>query len=281
MKRQLNNKGVTLTEMIVSFALLAIFLVAVTIVMTYAVRNYYEVRRVMSSYSVADLVLDEIKNDINTMQIAEHEVNNAPYGSGYVKLRNDSGVGVTGTAGTEISGNTIEFVASNKKYATYVEQIDAAGYKGKMIRSAKLTKNLTDADGALPSGYLTVRYYTAYTAEETTSLKDYYADIARADSTILDSTKGIAGVAAGDKIVRDCEERLPTDMYEKFTVKLTFSVKPVAETVNGVSMLRVKSVNAHVDVYQDGDLKYVKDRDIAIQNPVYYNNEKTLYSELP
>ena len=280
MNRKLNNKGVTLTEMIVSFALLAIFLVAVTIVMTYAVRNYYEVRRVMSSYSVADLVLDEIKNDINTMQIAEHDVNDIAYGSGYVKLRDESGTGISSFDEHEITGSTIEFVASNKKYATYVEQIDAAGYKGKMIRSSQLTKALTESDGALPKGYLTVRYYTAYNAEDKEKYAGYFVDVARDDSAILDPTKGISDVSSGDKLVRDCEEKLPPSMYEKFTVELKFTVKPEKEVVNGTEMLRVRSVKAHVDVYEGTSLKYVKDRDIAIENPVYYKNDKTLYSDL-
>ena len=276
---KLNKKGVTLTEMIVSFALLAIFLVSVTIVMTYAVRNYYEVRRVMSAYSVADLVLDEVKNDIMTMQSANHDVNDLAYGRGYIKLRTDSGA-IIGADSHTIKGDTIEFVASNRKDAVYVEQIDAKGFKGDMIRNQKLTKHLKDSDGALPANYLTVRYYTSYTAEETDKYKDCFVDVARADSTIVDSTKGISGLTAGGKVVRDCEERLPVSMYEKFTVKLSFEVTPKDEVVNGSTLLRVKSVKAHVEVLQDGDVKYVKDRDIAIENPVYYNNYETLYSEI-
>ena len=77
--RKQKNSGVTMVELIVSFALLSIFLVAATMCISHAVIFYFSERQTMSSYSVADIVFSEIKNELRTMQSSDF--------NGYIKLR--------------------------------------------------------------------------------------------------------------------------------------------------------------------------------------------------
>ncbi|MCR4717937.1 MAG: prepilin-type N-terminal cleavage/methylation domain-containing protein [Lachnospiraceae bacterium] len=273
MGKRMNNKGVTLTEMVVSFALLGIFLIAVSIIITYAVKNYYHEKRVMTSYSVADLVLDEIKDDIQTMQASPSEINGINYGAGYVKLRTESGTTIPVIDDRTIKGDTIEFVSSNIKDAVYAEQIDTKGYTGYMIRNQAVTQSDSSID-PLEADKLTVRYYSKDLKEETISkYYDLYVDSACADAEI---TKNVTGLKGGANVVRDCEEKISKDMYDSFTIDLEFSISPVKVG----SQYVVKSVVASVSVIEDGDVKYTKEREIPVQNLVYYNSKPTMYSEV-
>ena len=57
-----------MVELIVSFALLGIFLIGASTIIAYSFREYYAKQRLMTAFTVADTVLAEIKNDIRTMQ---------------------------------------------------------------------------------------------------------------------------------------------------------------------------------------------------------------------
>ncbi len=271
-RRILNCKGVTLTEMVVSFALLAIFLVAVSVVITYAVKNYYNERRVMTSYSVADLVLDAVKNDIQTMQASKVTINGLDYGEGYVKLRDETGHAIQVHDNHTVKGSTIEFVSSNIKDAVYAEQIDTKGYKGFMIRNKSVTQSESTIN-PLAKDKLTVRYYSKDTGEAVGSkYHDLYIDKAFADAKV---STDIPALTAGADVVRDCEEKLSKEMYDTFTVSVSFATTPVKVGSDFV----IKSVVCEVTVYEDGDVKYIKEREIPLQNRVIYNNDATMYSE--
>jgi len=66
--QKLNNKGMTLTEMLVSFALLALFLVAVSEVISYTVTTYYNARNVSYGMEVASLVKNQVAKELYNCQ---------------------------------------------------------------------------------------------------------------------------------------------------------------------------------------------------------------------
>lgn len=63
-KRTHNNKGMTLVEMIVSFALLSIFVVMSTIIISNVVALYYRVRGESYARQVGDIVMKKITSEI-------------------------------------------------------------------------------------------------------------------------------------------------------------------------------------------------------------------------
>ena len=90
-----------------SFLLLAIFLVAVTMVITNALKTYYGEQRNMSIFSVADSVTSELKEDISRMQASSL--------GGFVKVRGLDKATVPATAGNHAKGITLEFIKVNEK----------------------------------------------------------------------------------------------------------------------------------------------------------------------
>ena len=272
-----------MVELIVSFALLAIFLTAVTMVISNALITYYNEQRLMGMFSVADTVFSEIKNDIRTMQPSVYpEGGNSGSGAGgFIKLRGGSGESLSGSNETTVTGETIEFVKANRQDGLILEQIDAKGcetgaalieMQGDEIGVLKENVNLT-----IPAGGLTARYYLR-APEQNASLRNYFMDRKRSESNVPKKVS-YSGIRNGTQLVWDAEDRLPTKLYQGLTVKTTFSVTPKETT--GVGLV-VSSVNIKVSLYEQDDPTtpvYEKEGAVPLQNVVCYNNEKTVYSE--
>ena len=64
LKNKLNNKGTTLIEMVVCFALMAIFLVSATSVITLISKMYYEVKGETYARQVSDIVMERISAEL-------------------------------------------------------------------------------------------------------------------------------------------------------------------------------------------------------------------------
>lgn len=62
--RKVNNKGVTLTELIVTFALLALFMVAATRIITYTVNIYYAIRGNAYGLEVSNMISNKLVGQI-------------------------------------------------------------------------------------------------------------------------------------------------------------------------------------------------------------------------
>lgn len=82
-KRQLNNTGLTLVEMIVAFTLLSIFLVAVTQVITYIIGNYYNARNITNGLQALQLIENKVSSELqdahgNEMTITSKTVDSHP-----------------------------------------------------------------------------------------------------------------------------------------------------------------------------------------------------------
>lgn len=58
--KQLNNKGMTLTELVISFALLALFMVAATRMITYTVNIYYSAKGTSTGLEVSNMIAERV-----------------------------------------------------------------------------------------------------------------------------------------------------------------------------------------------------------------------------
>lgn len=74
-KVQLNNYGITMIEMIVSFALLAIFLVAASMFISSITSLYYSVKGETYARQVSDILMQKIESEIDGAKFGNDEVN--------------------------------------------------------------------------------------------------------------------------------------------------------------------------------------------------------------
>jgi len=271
-----NNKGVTMVELIVSFALLAIFLTVVTKCISDVITSYYTQQKLMSMYTVADSVMGELKDEICTMQGSELK---GGAGKGYLKLRDADGITVTTAddSGT-YTGSCIEFLQSNLKDGAVMMQIDAGGSTAPIIDAESIIT--TSAEG-IEDGHLTMLFYLQY-SENNQTYKGLYLDRLCKNTKALADYQAIDQVtmSSGTDVIWDAEERLPDTLYQGYDVKISYSVTPVEATINGETGLLVTSVKVTVSVLEDEKVRYEKSRTIRLENPVRFNTEATTYSDI-
>ncbi|MBR6222659.1 MAG: InlB B-repeat-containing protein [Lachnospiraceae bacterium] len=269
-KGQLNNKGITLVELVVSFALLAIFLGAASMCISHAVIFYYNERESMAAYSVADLAFSEIKDELATMQGSEF--------NGYVKIRtkasgSDQVVAVAENGGV-YKGSTIEFVASNIADGDNAVLLDTNGLPSGavMIDDEKVVN--TDLKH-INKDHLTLRYYRKFPKEDLAGYEKLYMNnvVLGSKASKLTAFNGITG----KNVVWHAEEKLPDAAYQDLKIGLEFSVKPKADDFGNAV---VSAVDVTVKVLDENDaIVYTKERRVELQNTVYYRTENTLYTD--
>lgn len=218
----------------------------------------------MAAYTVADTVLSEIQDDIQT---AQGNIN-AP--DGYIKLRtqntgSDSAAHPNPSCSFSLTGqtegNTIEFISGLDTDSNFVVQIDSLGFNGYLIKNHDyLTAKETVKD--MNSGYLSVRYYTK---DPEANKKSVYADLnadiaAGKDETGEECslTKDL-NITQNTALARDAEQRLNIKHYQGFTIDLNFKIDPNAAFL-------VDHVIATVDVKYNGTVIYTKSKYIFLQN---------------
>lgn len=302
--------GFTMVEMIVSFALLAIFLAAASMCISHAFLFFFDEKQTMSSYTVADIVMSELKTQIRTMQGSKQGEKVA---NGYLKLRSEDGATVkTKNAEGVYTGTTLEFVVSNISDAVTAVQIDTRGCgdtvevgSGAGVGSGSAAANTVmirqgsgsnsyvvkqmkqknkDAEGggtiadneeyALKANCLTLRYYSKFPGEKN-ERKDRFMDRILADSAAVEKNPELM-VYAGKDVVWHAEERLPEEFYQGYSIDLEFSVVPVAD-VDGNQV--VNYVDATVFVKDGDEVVCQKERRINLQNTVYFKMDPTMYSD--
>ncbi|MCR5702082.1 MAG: prepilin-type N-terminal cleavage/methylation domain-containing protein [Lachnospiraceae bacterium] len=266
--KKMHNRGVTMVELIITFALLAVFLTTATMCISHAVIFYYHERQTMSAYSVADMVLSEIKDDIRTMQSSDY--------NGYIKIREKNAVGnliAVSPAAGEYKGSTLEYVASNLNDGANVVQIDTNGCNCAMIDDKSIKKSEIDD---IDKDYLTMRYYGRYPEKNLNQYKNLYMD-----RIITGSSADVSGNYAAlstDKVVWHAQEKLAKQVYQDYTISLEFSVKPGAANAEGKQYVDYVDVTVKVN-NTEGEV-YKKTRRVNILNKVYYENGRTLYSDV-
>ena len=292
---QKKGRGTTMVELVVTFALLGIFLSAVTMVITNSLTTYYSQQRLISMYSVADVVMGELKNDIRSMQGSV-----TPDGTaleGFVKLRDASGI-VGATDRNPSTGSTIEFLKSNEYDGLILEQLDAGGCSedAALIDSNGIIKN--PIGDTVPANRLTARFYLM-AAENSDKYKKHYFDVYKSDCQLADATiyAGANGITTGQEVVWDAIDKLPRALYQDFLIRTEFEVTPHSD---GNGHLAVSQVTARVSIYDalvqevelpggitkkvstipaGADPVYTRETIIPLQNTVWYSTDKTLYSD--
>ena len=276
-KKKLNNKGITLVELVVSFGLLAIFLATAAMCISHAVLFYYHQRQEMAAFTVADLAISEIREDIRSMQSSKY--------NGYIKVRkkNDRGklVGVTKTSGS-YEGTTLEFVTSNIQDSAIAVQIDCEGCGSEstgifsdaiLINSEKV---VNESIKNIRKDHITLRYYYKYPGEDLDGYEDLYMDKLLSDSSATKET-AFSSYANGKNVVWHTLEKLPAESYQDFTIDLDFSVTPFDDGSHEV----VSYVDVTVSVKNaSGDEVYSKESRVDLLNEVYYKGEATMYSDM-
>lgn len=253
------NKGFTIVELVVTFALFSIFIVAILTVMSGSTRTYYHERQTMAAYTVADGVLSEIQNDVQTMLGKDQK--------GYMKIRQADGTKIpnSGTTST-ISGPCLELVTSNNGNSCFAEQISTNSFTGELIDGQNY-KLITSKAINVNGNYLTKVYYGAV-KNETATISDLFANKSISDSIL---SKSSYSFGTDQTLASDAIQPLSDEFYQGYTVTLNFEIKPRAQRVN--------YIKATVNVNKTDKLMYSKTKYLYIENNVNYTNLNTLYSE--
>ena len=263
------NLGVTMVELIVSFALLSIFLMTATMCISHAVIFHYSERQNMSAYSVADIVFSEIKDELRTMQSSEYY--------GYVKIRkksdSDDKLMAVSENGGVYEGTTIEFVPSNINNGANAVLLDSEGCTCALINKDGVVKDNIDN---IKEGYLTLRYYSTYRETKMAGYEKLYMDQIMMGSSA--EASGNYNEIVGNKVVWHAKEKLPVQLYQDYTVSFKFSVRPTVDS-EGHNVVNYVDVSVSVND-ADGEV-YQKSRRVELQNTVYYETGNTLYSDGP
>ena len=263
------NKGVTMVELIVTFALLAIFMGAATMCISHAIIFFFDEQQRMSAYTVADGVISELKEEIRTMQGSSEGLN------GYVKLRDTSDA---------YTGKTLEFITSNINDNENAVLIDAKGCNDLLINGGdnilrEVTVNGTTTNKAdLKSGYLTMRYY-GRPAEINPQYKKLFED-----KIVVGTEAGNAAALnsyIGQKVVWHAQEKLPESFYQQHKIELEFKVAP-HDDGSGNKIVDYVDVIVYVKDENGAETVYQKERRVDLQNTVKYipTDEATLYSDI-
>lgn len=145
-RRKLNNKGMTLTELIVSFALLALFMVAATQVISYTVSIYYNARNAGYAMEVATMLKNKVAGELENAN-DKVEVSKIPSATG-----NMDSVTYNNKDGSELN----LYVLDGYLHITYPKQnvyeetewyYDSNVYMGYVITDFAVTKASTAESG--------------------------------------------------------------------------------------------------------------------------------------
>ena len=137
-----DRKGYTLVELIVTFALLAIFMTAVVACLPNITKIYMNLQAINHQKTICNTVSNQIRNELQTILGVDNVddalgVNNEKE-NGYIVLLDGSGQQVmisTGAALSTVEGETIQFVVP--RTGPYVAQMDTKGFNGYTLYNNK------------------------------------------------------------------------------------------------------------------------------------------------
>lgn len=280
------NKGYTLVELIVTFALLAIFMTAVVACLPNITKIYTNLQAINHQKTICNTVSNQIRNELQSTLGVEGAddalgVQNVN-GKGYIALIDDSGQqimiptgGAVSTGGailpaSDLTGDTIEFVLRDG----IIAQLDAKGFNGYTMRKKKLQVDYHDAK-AISSGALLTRYYQTD--------GDYNKKL-----TVIDYKSGVYAVATEAGIVTEglknvayaIEYPYAKPFYEGYELKTKFTIKKDAfysygdGTTESPKRTYVNYINYTLSLWKDGHMKYSQDYVVNVQNAVPYLGTK-------
>ncbi len=283
----LGQWGYTLVELLVTFALFAIFMTAVVMCLPGITKIYMQLQQINHEKTICNTVSNEIKTQLQGILGVEADgdplgVKNGN-GLGYLALLNERGAQIplthepAATSGSavlpaaDISGSGIEFAYMNG----IVAQMDTNGFDGYTMRKNKLQMDYHGAYAVSP-GALVTRYYEADIEKNTrTAMIDYQA--AAGNYSVA------SGVSVSDGIQNVAYAiRYPyvPSFYEGFELQTTFTIKKDAcytagsGTTESPARVYVNYVNYTLSLLKDGKLCYSQDYVVNVQNAVPYKGTK-------
>lgn len=283
----LGQWGYTLVELLVTFALFAIFMTAVVMCLPGITKIYMQLQQINHEKTICNTVSNEIQTQLQGILGVEADgdplgVKNGN-GLGYLALLDERGAQIplthepAATSGSavlpaaDISGSGIEFAYMNGIAA----QMDTNGFDGYTMRKNKLQMDYHGAYAVSP-GALVTRYYEADIEKNTrTAMIDYQA--AAGNYSVA------SGVSVSDGIQNVAYAiRYPyvPSFYEGFELQTTFTIKKDAcytagsGTTESPARVYVNYVNYTLSLLKDGKLCYSQDYVVNIQNAVPYLGTK-------
>lgn len=283
----LGQRGYTLVELLVTFALFAIFMTAVVMCLPGITKIYMQLQQINHEKTICNTVSNEIQTQLQGILGVEADgdplgVKNGN-GLGYLALLDERGaqiplthepVAPSGSAvlpAADISGSGIEFAYMNG----IVAQMDTKGFDGYTMRKNKLQMDYHGAHAVSPVALVT-RYYEADIEKNTrTATIDYQA--AAGNYSVA------SGVSVSDGIQNVAYAiRYPyvPSFYEGFELQTTFTIKKDAcytagsGTTESPARVYVNYVNYTLSLLKDGQLCYSQDYVVNIQNAVPYLGTK-------
>ena len=283
----LGQRGYTLVELLVTFALFAIFMTAVAMCLPGITKIYMQLQQINHEKTICNTVSNEIQTQLQGILGVEADgdplgVKNGN-GLGYLALLDERGAQIplthepAATSGSavlpaaDISGSGIEFAYMNGIAA----QMDTNGFDGYTLRKNKLQMDYHGAHAVSP-GALVTRYYEADIEKNTrTATIDYQA--AAGNYSVA------SGVSVSDGIQNVAYAiRYPyvPSFYEGFELQTTFTIKKDAcytagsGTMESPSRVYVNYVNYTLSLFKDDQLCYSQDYVVNVQNAVPYKGTK-------
>lgn len=279
-----NSQGYTLVELIVTFALLAIFMTAVVSCLPKITKVYMNLQAINHQKTICNTVSNQIRNELQATLGVEGvddalgvKVGN---GVGYIALIDDSGQPIristsggvsTGSAilpTSDLTGETIEFVYQDG----IIAQLDTKGFDGYTMRKNKLQVDYHDAK-AITSGALLTRYYETDNANNKLTFIDYNST----DYTVAQKIVSESGITAGRKNVAFAiEYPYAKPFYEGYELKTKFTIKKDAfysygdGTTASPARTYVNYINYTLSLWKDGHMTYSQDYVVNVQNAVPY-----------
>ena len=272
--------GYTLAELIVTFALLAIFMTSVVMCLPKITKIYMNLQALSHQKTicntVSNLIRDELQVCLGVEELRDQlgtKVENENR-NGYIVLLNDSGQPMPATGGgltspgaikEDITGATLEFVRQDG----IVAQIDTKGYAGYTMRKKKLQRAYL-GDRVISSGALLTRYYELDKEKKKISSISYSSG----GDYRVSSEAGIVNDGT-QSVVYALQYPFAKNFYEGYDLKVDFTIKGDAFYGDGTTDRNyVKYVNYTLSLLKNGDVKYAQDYVVNIQNAVPYLQEK-------
>lgn len=273
----IGQKGYTLVELIVTFALFAIFMTAVVMCLPGITKIYMQLQQINHEKTICNTVSNEIRSELEGILGVEGDGDplgvKTGNGIGYMMLLDEHGqqiaIASEGEASgavlpaADISGEGIEFAYLNG----IVAQMDTKGFDGYTMR-----KNKLQAGYQVNSGALVTRYYEADIEKNTrTTTIDYQAAggsySVAAGVTVSDGTHNVAYAVRYPYVEH---------FYEGFELRTAFTIKKDAFYTAGAgteespARTYVNYVNYTLSLLKDGELCYSQEYVVNIQNAVPY-----------
>jgi type II secretory pathway pseudopilin PulG len=278
MKFLKNKKGYTLVEMIVSFALLTLFMASIASTLAPVTKQYQKIQKVNHLQNIEDGILESVKS-----YIQQADATNEDGTGGYIKLRAvESSTGIPKTVPIhtdsikDYRGSVLEFQING-----FTAVMDTRGYHGYKSKDASdLGATFTNSFSYDP-GYLSIRYFMQKSSDHLyrdidTGLGDVDATSSLAENfdalqALTDGTQNTYNNGTNSYIAYGAYQCFNKNFYMGYKTKVTYVIPEEALVVKGD------------DVYVNYILATcrISDKSLSVDDKEYANDTIPIYFKNP